>query len=218
MRFIILLLIGFFLFSCSQENKYPDSKQSGNMIAKEISYQLNEKVQSKFYSKVSEWNELNAFEGFLTTNFTKTNVNQALENSVALTDLSKSLRDSILPKELNNLSLNARLNLLYTECLRLKDISTISSIEDKEVDKQINKVFDAFSSVNAKINAMLEQKELELLYGDDFIEKKEEKEIKKNQVNTIPKRFTNKRIKGKKNNNFGGVPRIKAQTSLKKKQ
>lgn len=168
MNRVFVFMVAFFIafLSCSPKKENQNTSQSIN-IEKPLSiFDIKEKVHPKFEPILSKWKEYEAFEDFLTLTFQNVSKDQILSNSEELNKLSKHLRDSVLPEKINDLSLQARTNLLYSETLRLYDMSTIPSILDSEVKGQTEKVFNAFSSLNAKINAMLEQQELERLYGD----------------------------------------------------
>lgn len=166
MRWVIIFLVSFSLFSCNSKQKSAISIQT-KTDDKEVSNTVSEKVKPKYLNTIADWKEYTAFQDFLLINFEKTSTQKVISNAKDLSDFSLSLRDSIVPKEIDDPSFNARLNLLHSESLRLSDMSTISAITPKDISMQTQKVFDAFSFVNAKINSILEQQELERLYGDD---------------------------------------------------
>lgn len=166
MRWVIVFLVSFSLFSCNSKQKSAISIQT-KTDDKEVSNTVSEKVKLKYLNTIADWKEYTAFQDFLLINFEKTSTQKVISNAKDLSDFSLSLRDSIVPKEIDDPSFNARLNLLHSESLRLSDMSTISAITTKDISMQTQKVFDAFSFVNAKINSILEQQELERLYGDD---------------------------------------------------
>lgn len=165
-RVITLLILIVGLWSCKQQLNENSLVQLEMKQAKEKSYSASENILPKFNSVVSNWKEYNAFADFLAINYQKTNNQQALENAERLSNLSKNLKDSLLPQSINQVSLKARINLLYSETLRMYDMATIPTISDDSVHAQIEKVYVAFSALNAKINEMLEQKELQELYGE----------------------------------------------------
>lgn len=154
-------------FSCRKENKNQKSISNIKESNEKRTFIVNETVKSSYLLLITDWKELSLFDTFLKDNYQKTSFKEALNSSAELSNLSKILQDSVLPKQIDDISFKARLNLLNTECLRLHDMSLISSIKSDEVFYQVSKVFDAYSFMNAKINAMLEQQELERLYGDD---------------------------------------------------
>lgn len=213
MRKIVILIFcySFFLASCSQAKKDVDAPESQIASRTSKSFSAEEAVQKKFQSQIADWNEYLALDDFLASNFKNVTSEQILLTSEQLSKLSKSLRDSIIPEKINDNSLQARLNLMYSETLRLYDISTISAIQESEVLDQAHKVFNAFSSINAKINSMLEQQELERKYGDniDYFSKlskdSAEKAVKKKpkKVNpNIPSSVLPKKTSKKKKKKF----------------
>lgn len=161
---MLILIVG--LWSCKQQLNENSLVQLEMKQAKEKSYLASENILPKFNKVISNWKEYNAFADFLEINYQKTNNQQALENAERLSNLSKNLKDSLLPESINQISLKARINLLYSETLRMYDMATIPAISDDSVHAQIEKVHVAFSALNAKINEMLEQKELKELYGE----------------------------------------------------
>ena len=87
-------------------------------------------------------------------------MNEALLNSVELSVLAQQLRDSIRVEKLNIPEVKIRLNVLYTETLRLADMSTIPTITEQLVAKENNNIIEAFSALNLKINNMSSQDQL----------------------------------------------------------
>ena len=117
-------------------------------------------IQSKFEADIDAWTEYENLIVFL-NQYMSISPNDALNNSRELNDITKSLNDSIKPQFLETPAFKARVNLLYNETLRLYDMSSIPAIKATEVNNQIDKVLNAFSSINFKINTILKQRELE---------------------------------------------------------
>ena len=122
---------------------------------------LDKSVSKKF----DNWQEYEAVENFL-VKFKSISPNEALNNSKELSDLVRNLRDSIKPDFLESPAFHARVNLLYNETLRLYDMSSISAIEYNEVNTQVEKLLEAFASVNSKINIIARQIELDNQVND----------------------------------------------------
>jgi len=93
--------------------------------------------------------------------FIAISANEALNNALQLAELVKQMKDSIRPLELINPSFRTRVNVLENETLRLKDMTFISSITSKEVHLQVDKILEAFSATNSKINVVYSQLEVE---------------------------------------------------------
>ena len=113
-----------------------------------------------YKTEISDWQSLENLEVFL-KRFKKASANQILSNAVELKSLSKSLKDTIKPKLFDLPPVNARINILFNEALRLADMNTIPAIKAEEVHVQANKIIDAFSSINEKINTIFRKKNFE---------------------------------------------------------
>jgi len=81
-------------------------------------------------------------------------MSEALLNSVELSELALQLKDSVRVEKLNIPEVKIRLNVLYSETLRLADMSTIPTITEELVAEENNNVINAFSALNLKINNM----------------------------------------------------------------
>ena len=161
-------------------------------------------IQSKFQLDIDTWKEYENLAIFL-QQYTSISPNNALNNSRELNDIAKSLVDSLKPAIFETPAFNARVNLLYNETLRLYDMSSIPAIKANEVNNHIDKILNAFSSINSKINTTLKQRELELTVEDISFKKKIPK--KKTTAEFDIKKFTPRskkktKSKGKLNKNF----------------
>ena len=168
MRFLFSLVLILFLFSCSksQTTTTKTIEKPTSSIAKKHDEIIT--IDQKFESKIEAWAEYENFTNFIKRYIT-ISAEDAINNSRELNLLTKSLNDSIIPKFLETPAFNARLNLLLNETLRLYDMSSIPSIKTSEVDNQVTKVLEAFSSVNSKINTIIQQIELDAAIDDvDF--------------------------------------------------
>lgn len=185
----LIVLLFCVLVSCSKKQVTQENNTDKITSQKKNSYTVSERVLPKYNNIIIDWQQYQNYRDFLIQNFQNSDKEQVLLNAKELSKLSGSIKDSILPKKIDDVSLKARLNLLNTESLRLYDMSMINSaITQKEVVDQVQKVFDAFSSLNAKVNAMLEREELEKLYSEDIqmISGKTKSTSKQNQ-STKPK-------------------------------
>ena len=161
-------------------------------------------IQSKFQLDIDTWKEYENLAIFL-QQYTSISPNNALNNSRELNDIAKSLVDSLKPAIFETPAFNARVNLLYNETLRLYDMSSIPAIKANEVNNHIDKILNAFSSINSKINTTLKQRELELTVEDISFKKKIPK--KKTTTEFDIKKFTPRskkktKSKGNLNKNF----------------
>jgi hypothetical protein len=162
LKYLFSFLTFVLLFSCDkkQENSseiQDDAKPLLSVVKRHASIK---KIDTAFNKQVIDWEELQTVDNFL-ARFKKVSPNEILSNALELNDLVKSLIDSVKPPSFNTDSFKARLNILHTETLRLADMNTIPAIKADEVNVQIEKIIDAFSSVNAKINSVLAKKRFE---------------------------------------------------------
>lgn len=94
------------------------------------------------YQKVSE----------LIKEYNNVSVLEALQNAAELSVATQKLRDSVKVEKLKNVTVKTRLNVLHNEVLRLKDMSKIPSISDKEVKEEVVKIRYLYDALNSKIN------------------------------------------------------------------
>jgi len=117
----------------------------------------NRKIESQ--ELIAAWPEYQKFDELI-NQYQEISMNEALLNSVELSELAMQLRDSIRIEKLNVPEVKIRLNVLYSETLRLADMSTIPTITEILVAKENNNVIDAYSALNIKINNMNAQEQL----------------------------------------------------------
>ena len=159
-KYSYFILLTIFLFSCGNNQEKKDEKKPKPLMSLVQTHTATEKVLPVYFKEVKDWKELTAIDSFF-VKFRKISANEALSNALELKDLIKSLRDSLKPTEFDVAPLNARINILYNEALRLQDLIEIQAIEAKEVNKQIDKTITAFSNINTKINTILAKKRFE---------------------------------------------------------
>lgn len=112
------------------------------------------KVNPIYLNEVKDWKELKAIDSFF-VKYQKITPKEALSNALELKDLIKNLKDSVQPERFNTPSLNARINILLNEALRLADLTEISAIQAAAVNEQVDKTIAAFSNINIKINTVV---------------------------------------------------------------
>lgn len=165
MRFFIFLLFIALFISCEgkqekaaiiiNKSEFSTAQKQSQIVA----------LTSNVTRKIDDWQEYASVKDFL-IQYRSISPNEALNNSKELNDLVKVMKDSIKPDFLESNSFNARINLLHNETLRLFDMSSISSIKSEEVNQQVTKVMEAFSSVNSKINTLVLQADLDAQVND----------------------------------------------------
>lgn len=166
---IYIILIVLFIFACGTDKK---GQESTNNLQKPLLSIVKKHpevatIHKDFRNSIKDWKEFNAVSNFL-EKFKEVSPNEALSNALQLRDLTKSLKDSVKPKMFDIPSFNARLNVFYNETLRLADITFIPAIGAKEINTQVDKTINAFSSVNSKINTLLTKKRFEDEIDVDF--------------------------------------------------
>lgn len=87
--------------------------------------------------------------------------NEALNISEELVDNVKLMKDSITVTQLKIRGVRARLNALYNQSLRLKEMKNIPAITIPEVKKQTQGLFVIFRMINRKIDAVYKQIDFE---------------------------------------------------------
>ena len=155
---IILILL---LISCKNKEKV---EQDAAAINEEILSTIKSdkpitNLNNKAKDLVKTWPEYQNFNDLI-NQYQEITVSEALLNSVELSELAKHLRDSIRVDKLKIPEVKIRLNVLYSETLRLADMSSIPTISQESVEQENNNMIEAFSALNLKLNNMNLQEEL----------------------------------------------------------
>jgi hypothetical protein len=149
-------LLSVFILSCGNNQEKEKAKKRKPLMSLIQTHSATVNIKPIFLKEVKDWSELKAIDSFF-VKFRKISPNEILSNSIELKDLIKSLKDSVKPRIFDILSLDARINILYTEVLRMADLTTIEAIKATEVSMQLDKTIAAFSNVTIKINTLLEK-------------------------------------------------------------
>jgi hypothetical protein len=144
------------MLSCGNNQEKGKIKKPKPLMSLVQTHSATENIKPVFFKEVKDWKELKAIDSFF-VKFRKISPNEVLSNAVELKDLIKNLKDSVKPTRFKILSLDARINILYTEALRLADLTSIGAIKALEVNAQLDKTIAAFSNVTIKINTVLEK-------------------------------------------------------------
>lgn len=161
MKLVLNILLLIAIFSCKKENRKQD-----NTIKIKSEFSITQKidtiipVKNIFKKDIADWEELVALQD-LVSSFKEISINEAFSNAKDLSELTKSLKDSIKPKKFDNPSFDARINVFYNETLRLEDLANIEDVTSVEAIEQIKKVLEAYSATITKINSVLEEEALE---------------------------------------------------------
>ncbi len=156
--FIMLFIL---LAACKKKEERSDEKNTVSVVKSGVIKSENPISRLNTQSKelILTWPEYQKFDDLI-SQYQEISMNEALLNSVELSVLAQQLRDSIRVDKLNIPEVKIRLNVLYSETLRLADMSTIPSITEQLVAKENNNMIDAFSALNLKINNMNSQDKL----------------------------------------------------------
>jgi hypothetical protein len=157
----LFFLVFVIFFSCDKKKVELVQKQEIKSLLRVVkNYNVAEKVNPLFIKDIEDWEELKAVDNFL-SRFKKASPNEILSNALELKELVKSLKDGIKAPLFENASFNTRVNILQNETLRLSDMTFIPSIKSEEVTMQTDKIMNAFSAVNSKVNSILLKKGFE---------------------------------------------------------
>lgn len=165
MKFLKFLLVLALFASCKNKPQQTTEVVKKSEFSTEQKHAQLETIKRHASKKIEDWQEYAGVKNFL-EQYKSISPNEALNNSKELNDLVKVMKDSANPEFLELDSFKARVNLLHNETLRLFDMSAISSIKSEEVNEQVTKVLDAFSSINSKINTLVQQADLDAQVDD----------------------------------------------------
>lgn len=192
------------MFSCNKKQEQTKLAEDAKPLLSVVKeYSSIKEINPVFYKEIENWKELNAVNDFL-KRFQKVSANEVLSNALELEALVKNLKDSVTPELFNNASFHTRVNIFYNETLRLSDMTTIPAIQATEVHVQTNKVINAFSAVNAKVNTALSKKRFEDEIDIDItfigldstkMDSVTRKTVNKNLPPKLPKNFKPVRLK-----------------------
>lgn len=110
-------------------------------------------LNSNSVELVASWPEYQKFAEFV-GQYQEITMSDALLNSTELSEMARQLKDSIRIESLKIPSIKMRLNVLYSETMRLADMATIPTITEASVLQENNNVIQAFSALNLKINTI----------------------------------------------------------------
>jgi len=184
------------VFSCKDRQVTEKRLQKNRAFHTTHQHDAVARTALKFQSDIDNWKAYQEVRIFL-EQYRNISPSEALNNARELNEISKNLGDSIKPLFLETPAFNARINLFFNETSRLYDMSSITAIEAPEVNRQVAKILNAFSSINLKINGILEQNEFEqgvqgTLVKREFPENFEKRQAQKKSDSKLRKRSSKK--------------------------
>ncbi len=160
-RYLILML--FFFVSCASPDKEsqeisPD--KSTNESQNTISNAIGEVLSPEARKMVESWTEFSNAENAI-SDYYNISPTQALANADVLARTTQQFKDSIRVERFNEPDLKIRLNVLHNTALRLQDMNQIPKISHDEITLEVNHLINIYSSINEKLNNIVQQKNLE---------------------------------------------------------
>ncbi|WKK66590.1 hypothetical protein [Lutimonas zeaxanthinifaciens] len=176
-NFLVFILSASVLLSCKKEKSTIKTEEVTQTVSSSIikSDQPIVPLNAKADSLVSSWPEYKKFKDLI-SGYQEISMTEALLNSVELSELALQLKDSVRVEKLNIPEVKIRLNVLYSETLRLADMSTIPTITEDLVAEENNNIINAYSALNLKINNMNLQEEINEELSEFIDEVVEERE------------------------------------------
>jgi len=218
-KYTSLLVLLFIVISCGNKKESEKSKKPKPLMRVAQIHSTTENVNPQYLAEVKDWQELKAIDSFF-VKYRNITPDEALSNAIELKDLVKNLIDSVQPERFNTPSINARVNILYNEALRLADLTEIAAIKAGAVNTQVSKTMVAFSNVNIKINTViaklnfenevdinvhfigLDTTRLDAVSKETVFKKREKLKSKKSFLDNSLKKRTPKALKGDRNRTF----------------
>jgi len=158
-NFFLTLLIAWVFYGCKKDAEQPKDLVSDKKTEKGLptrTFGFSESLKPSADSIARTWDAYLKVADFLKINGAKSN-EETLYNAKDLVKLTESLKDSIPLENLNNPAMKIRINVLHNEALRLQDMADIKVITDKEILEERQKIYDAFSAINYKLNNLADQ-------------------------------------------------------------
>ena len=160
--FSLLVIVLITIISCNKRIKVEKNSQindtliaNGNIVST-----INVTLIPSAKKDINKWQQYNDVDDFI-LEYYNISTWEALENAIELSELVTQMKDSIKIEKLKALNVVARINVLQNETLRLKDMASISSIKNEEVDDEVKKIIQLFEALNSKINTIYKAEEIQ---------------------------------------------------------
>ncbi len=168
-RYWFLLVMLFLSFSCNRSKAIQEVSEKSdtiNVSSDRILNTLGETLIPNAKSALEDWKEYNNVDEFV-LKYYNISILDALISAQELSDLVKSMKDTIRVEKLDKTNVIARFNVLHNETLRLADMANIPAIKDEEVKEEVAKILEVFSAVNSKINTIYKAEDIQNSLDDD---------------------------------------------------
>ncbi len=175
MKYMYLLLVLGLCFACSKKKEA--SKSEGTKLMKsyvgekdkEVKFDTVHLEKVRFKDSIKDWKGYHKIDALLKVLKTST-PNELLYTADDFVKDIKLMKDSIPVESLKKPGMRARINGMYNQALRLKEMSTIPAITVDEVVKQTVGLYAIFNMITTKVNAIYDQENFENeLLEEDFI-------------------------------------------------
>ena len=163
-RLVLCLFFLIILLSSCQKNKTSNTIEAS--IAKDsiqgqtVIRSIGETLSPGAKKKVESWTEYQQLDQLLSSFYSSTH-HEVLNLSKELSTTTQRLKDSINIERFKQADIGIRINVIHTIALRLQDLSNIQNSSSSEINNETQRVLDAFSALNSKINNIANQESLE---------------------------------------------------------
>lgn len=163
-KILIVLSVLIMFFSCKKTttiNKNIKEETLTKLSEKEISklnyieFALDSRTEKII--KTPGWKAYYEVQDII-TNVKKGNLSFFNDNSEAIAELLKALKNDI-PSKLNQSATIARITALETKMYKLESLVNLSTTDKKELKSIIKEFFEAFSNLNFQMNKKIENEE-----------------------------------------------------------
>lgn len=151
-----LLIILLLNFSCNRNKEtalVSEKADSLKLDVNRIENKIGETLIPEAKAEMDTWKEYQQVDELLLKYYSITNM-EALANAQELSNLVKSMKDSLRVEKLQKANIIARINVLHNETLRLADMANIPSISKAEVKEEVSNIVSIYSALNSKINTI----------------------------------------------------------------
>ncbi|MDO9275686.1 MAG: hypothetical protein Q7T92_09080 [Lutibacter sp.] len=151
-----LLFILLLSFSCNRNKETAQVSEKADSLkldANRIENRIGETLIPEAKAEMDNWKEYQNVDELMLKYYSITTL-EALTNAEELSNLVKSMKDSLRVEKLQKPNIIARINVLHNETLRLADMANIPSISKEEVKEEVSNIVAIYSAMNSKINTI----------------------------------------------------------------